>query len=136
MSSARYTARLRVIVEAQSKKVQITNRQGITNKLISAIGCSPNYTPIKFTQVKCCSFTPPPPQCYTNSILDGGLSNSLPSLHMDGGTPTFTGLCHINPSVCYNNSLLNGGLTNSIPSLHMEGGNPNLIGLCHINPNL
>ena len=55
---------------------------------------------------------------------------------MDGGTPTFTGLCHINPSECYSNPLLNGGLTNSIPTLHMDGGNPNLIGLCHINPNL
>ena len=47
MSSARYTARLKLIAEAQNKKVQITNRQGSLNKVISAIGCSPNYTPIK-----------------------------------------------------------------------------------------
>jgi len=54
MSSATYTNKLRVKAEAQSKKVQITNRQGITNKLIASVACSPNYTSVNFIQVKCC----------------------------------------------------------------------------------
>jgi len=96
MTSARYTNKLRVIAEAQSKKVQITNRQGITNKLISAIGCNPNYTSVNFNQVKCCNFTSPPPECYSLPNLDGGSSNSLPNLRMDGGAPSVGGLCRIN----------------------------------------
>ncbi len=55
MSSARYTNKLRVKAEAESKKVQITNRQGITNKLIASIGCSPNYQQITYIPICGCS---------------------------------------------------------------------------------
>jgi len=96
MTSARYTNKLRVIAEAQSKKVQITNRQGITNKLISAIGCNPNYTPVSLNQIKCCNFTSPPPECYSLPNLDGGLYNLPQNLNINGGTPSFIGLCRIN----------------------------------------
>ena len=136
MSSARYTSRLKLIAEAQNKKVQITNRQGSLNKVISAIGCSPNYSRIKFIQVKCCSYIPPEPECYSLSILQGGLYNSLPSLFMDGGLPNFNGICNINPSICYNNFSLQGGLYNSLPSLFMDGGLPNFNGICNINPSI
>jgi len=55
MSSARYTNKLRVKAESQDRKVQITNRQGITNKLISSIGCSPNYQQIIYIPICGCS---------------------------------------------------------------------------------
>jgi hypothetical protein len=55
MSSATYTNKLRVKAESQDKKVQITNRQGITNKLIASIGCSPNYQPITYIPICGCS---------------------------------------------------------------------------------
>jgi hypothetical protein len=55
MSSARYTAKLRVIAESQDKKVQITNRQGSLNKLVSAVGCSPNYQQIIYIPICGCS---------------------------------------------------------------------------------
>jgi hypothetical protein len=55
MSSATYTNKLRVKAEAQSKKVQITNRQGITNKLLASVGCSPNYQQITYIPICGCS---------------------------------------------------------------------------------
>ena len=89
MSSARYTARLRVIAEAQSKKVQITNRQGITNKLLSSVGCSPNYKPVNFNQVKCCITNNYKPFFVEipNPNPDGGGPDSLPAFFEDGGGP-------------------------------------------------
>jgi hypothetical protein len=55
MSSANYTNKLRVKAESQDKQVQITNRQGITNKLIASVGCSPNYQQITYKPICGCS---------------------------------------------------------------------------------
>jgi len=81
----------------------------------------------------CCEPLPPTPQCYSLPNLDGGLFNSIINLFMDGGRPSFVGLCQINPTECYDNSSLNGGLPSSLSTLDMDGGTPSFIGLCNIN---
>ena len=117
MSSARYTARLRVIAEAQSKKVQITNRQGITNKLLSSVGCNPNYTPVNFTQVKCCITNNYKPFFVeisnSNPNPDGGGPDSKPTKFKDGGGPD--GKLP---------SLSDGGGPDSKPTKFEDGGGP------------
>lgn len=55
MSSANYTNKLRVKAESQDRKVQITNRQGLTNKLIASVGCNPNYQQIIYIPICGCS---------------------------------------------------------------------------------
>jgi hypothetical protein len=93
MSSAGYTARLRVKAEAQIKKVQITNRQGITNKLLASVACSPNYTSVKFNQVRCCiinnhkPFVVEIPNPNPNPNPDGGGPDSIPAFFVYGGGP-------------------------------------------------
>lgn len=86
------------------------------------------------SKIGCCESLNLNSDCYLLPNLDGGLFNSIPNLFMDGGIPSFIGLCRINPTECYNKSSLNGGLPSLLSTLHMDGGSPNYIGLCHINP--
>lgn len=34
--------------------------------------------------------------CYSLPFLNGGIPDNVPNLFMNGGTPNFAGLCHIN----------------------------------------
>jgi hypothetical protein len=37
-----------------------------------------------------------PPLCYSDSVLNGGTPDSIPSLVMNGGSPNVVGICNIN----------------------------------------
>lgn len=55
MSSASYTAKKRVVAQAQDKKVQIDTRLALSNKLVSSVGCSLNYQQITWKPICGCN---------------------------------------------------------------------------------
>lgn len=85
MSSARYTAKKRVIAQSQDKKVQIDTRLALSNSLVSAVGCSLDYQQINWTPVCSDCYVPSgpiPPPCPPLNLLDYGT--------LDTNTNTFT----------------------------------------------